>query len=91
MVGKDGKKCRITKIQCSESLHTTLVGKDQEKCEMTKIGNSESFWTTLVGKDWKMHRTAKIGKSVKWPKLGILNYFGLLWWEKCEKSLNWSF
>ena len=32
----------------------------------------------------------KIGKSVKWPKLRILNHCGPLWWEKIGKSVKWS-
>ena len=51
LVGKDGGKCEMIKIEHSKSFWTTLVGKDGEKFEMIKIEHSKSFWTILVGKD----------------------------------------
>ena len=53
LVGKDWKKCEMTKIKHSESFWTTLVGKDWKKWEMTKIEHSAFFQTTLVEKDGK--------------------------------------
>ena len=41
LVGKDWKKCEMTKIRHSKSIWTTLVGKDWEKCKMAKVRHSE--------------------------------------------------
>ena len=76
-MGKDWKKWEMTNIRHSESFWTTLVGKDWKKCEMTKIRHSESSWITLVVKDWK---------KCKMTIIGVLNYFGPLWWEKIGKE-----
>ena len=51
------------------------------KCETIKIQHSKSFWPPLVKKDWK---------SVECPKLGILNYFGPLWFDKMGKVQNYQ-
>ena len=60
----------------SESFLTTLMGKDGKKCEMIKIEHSKSFWNTSVG------------KGAEQPKLGVLNDFFPLWFEKIMKSVK---
>ena len=52
-MGKDWKRCEMTKIRHSKLFWTTLVRKDWEKCKMSLIEHSKSFWTTLIGKDFK--------------------------------------
>ena len=53
-------------------------GERLEKVQ-NKIECSKWFYMTLVGKDWKKE---------KWPKLGNLNHFGPLLWEKIGKSVK---
>ena len=48
---------------------------------MIKIGHPESIWKIIMGKD---------GEKCEMTKLGILNHFGPLWWDKIGKSVKQS-
>ena len=56
-----------------------VVGKDWKTMQYGQNRPSKLFWANLGRKD---------GKSPEQPKLGVLNHFGPLWWEKMGKSVK---
>ena len=54
-----------------------------DKKRLEKVQNNQNWVFQIISNHFR-------GKSVEWPKLGVLNHFGPLWWEKMGESVKQS-
>ena len=88
MVGKDGKKCEITKIDHSKSFWISLVGKDGKKCEP----NLDKFFEGCEIPPYVLRNAQEDSKieHAEVAEYSVIEQAVCIWWLSNNKPLYWK-